>query len=74
MAHGGGGNGRTLVDRRRAIMMAMAGALFKEHRILEESSQPKRAERKDLYFIGKRKGSKNQSNEGTKNDRKPKKR
>ena len=38
LAHGGGGNGRTLVDRRRATMTVKAGPLFEEGRILEEES------------------------------------
>jgi hypothetical protein len=38
LAHGGGRNGRTLADRRRATMTVKTGSLFEERRILEESS------------------------------------
>jgi hypothetical protein len=58
LAYGGGGNDRTLVDRRRAIVIAIAGPLFEGGRILEEGSlQPERVGRGVLYFIWEGGGS-----------------
>ena len=54
-----------LLDPRRATMTVMAGALFEERLILEESSQPERAGRGVLYFMGREAEVEGRSNEGT---------
>jgi hypothetical protein len=58
LAHGGGGNDRTLVDRRRATMTVIAGPLFEEGRILEEEKVAAREGWKGafvLHWKGRRK-------------------
>jgi hypothetical protein len=46
-------------------MTVIAGPLFEKGRILEESSQPEKAERGILYFMGREAEVKGRSNEGT---------
>jgi hypothetical protein len=67
LAHGGGGNDRTLI---------MVGPQFEEDRILEEeSSHPQRAGRGVLYFMGGgRRKLRVGRTKGTKSGRKPKRR
>lgn len=57
LAHGGGGNGRTVADRRTATLTATAGTMCEERGILEERSQSERAGGVFWYFIGEDPGS-----------------
>jgi len=62
LAHGGGGNGRTLADRRTATLTVMVGPRFEERGILEKRSEPE-GWTGILYIMGREGG---RSSEGRK--------